>query len=242
MDGAGLYKTVKFKDPVYVGDPINAVKIFNEKEVDELVILDIGASVKGHDPDLDLIRDIASEAFMPVAYGGGVTTVEQIQKILYAGVEKVVLNTAAYANMELVKQAAERYGSQSVIGSIDVSKSLLGRKVLARSGKEKTGLDPVAAAVKLVESGAGELMLQSVDRDGTYKGYDLDLIDQVTAAVNVPVIACSGARGVDDFVQALDHGAAAVAAGSLFVFHGPHKAVLINFSDPTELDEKIYAR
>jgi cyclase len=238
LKNAGLVKTVKFKKPTYVGDPRNAVKIFNEKEVDELMILDINATLDNKRPQFDLISEIVSEAFMPVAYGGGIRTIDDAKTVLSIGVEKVILNTAAVENQELVRKSSERFGSQSVVISIDVKKGLFGKyECYVRSGQKKTGYDPVTLAVRMEESGAGELMINSIDRDGTMIGYDVPLIKSVSSSVQIPVIACGGAGKADDFRDAVKSGgAAAVAAGSLFVFHGKHRAVLINYPERETLE------
>lgn len=233
----GLVKTVRFKDPRYLGDPINAVRIFNEKEVDELLVLDISATAEGRGPPMQLLSELASECFMPLAYGGGVRSVEQMRAIFAIGVEKVALNTAAVEDPALVRAAADAFGSQSVVASLDVRKKLLGGyEVVTRGATKGTGLDPVACARTMERSGAGEILLQSVDRDGTMSGYDVDLVRRVAGAVSVPVIACGGAGSVGDLGDVVRKGgAAAAAAGSLFVFQGRHRAVLINFPSQDEL-------
>ncbi len=241
LRGQGLVKTVKFKDPKYVGDPINAVRIFNEKEVDELVFLDITATPEGRGPDFELLSDIASEAFMPMAYGGGVCTLEQVRRIFELGFEKVIVNSAAYKNPGLIAEAAAIFGSQSIVGCVDVRKTLLGRYELCSAStrvKEKVSLQEHVAALTL--SGVGEILVNAVDRDGTMGGYDLKLLREVSVAVTVPVIACGGAGSVDHFVQAVGDGhASAVAAGSLFVFMGPHRAVLINYPERKVLADRL---
>jgi cyclase len=237
LRGSGLVKTVRFKEPRYLGDPINIVRLFNDKEVDELVLLDINATPERRGPRLDLLGDIVSEAFIPLCYGGGVRSLDHFNALFSLGVEKVALNTAAVDDPALVTAAAERYGSQSVIVSIDVRKPLIGgQRVVTRGGRQRTGLDPVQFAVEMERRGAGELLLNSVDRDGTMAGYDLDLVRRVTAAVSIPVVACGGAGSVADLGRAVNEGgAAAAAAGSLFVYQGPHRAVLINYPGPAEL-------
>lgn len=237
LRGHGLVKTRRFKDPVYVGDPVNAVRIFSEKEVDELVLLDIDASREQRDPNYRLIAEIAGECFMPVAYGGGIRTLEQVRRLIRSGVEKVVINSAACVSTDLIRAVADVFGSQAVVGAVDVRKSRLGGwRVLARSATVDTGLALDAHVQALVQAGAGELLVNNVDRDGCMTGFDLDLIRRVTRAVNVPVIACGGAGSVDHLRQAVrDAGASAVAAGSLFVFHGKHRAVLINYPSAAEL-------
>jgi cyclase len=227
----GLVKTVRFKDPTYLGDPINVVKIFNDKEVDELVFLDINATIEGRRPPFDTLAEIASECFMPLGYGGGVSALEDIKTILGVGIEKVSINSHAVENPSFVRQAADQVGSQSVVVSIDVKKTLLGRyQVVTQGGRRTTSLDPVRFAVQMAEMGAGEILLTSVDRDGTMQGYDLDLIRKVAHAVDIPVVACGGAAKLDDLAAAVrDGGASAAAAGSMFVFQGKHRAVLISY-------------
>jgi imidazole glycerol-phosphate synthase subunit HisF len=228
----GLVKTTRFARPRYVGDPINAIRIFNEKCVDELVFLDIDASRAGREPDYDLIGRIAGECFMPLCYGGGIRSLEQARRIVALGVEKIALNSTAIDRPALVAELSRELGSSSVVAAIDVKRDWLGRERVYHPGRRRvTRLDPVAHARTLVEAGAGEVFLNSVDRDGRYVGFDTDLIRRVTAAVNVPVIACGGAAGLDDMRGAFDAGASAAAAGSLFVFYGPHRAVLINYPD-----------
>jgi imidazole glycerol-phosphate synthase subunit HisF len=237
LRGAGLVKTTGFRDPVYVGDPINAIRIFNEKEVDELVLLDITASRTGKGPAFSTIENIASECFMPVAYGGGITAVEQIRKILGAGIEKVVVNAAALLNPQLVRDAVREFGSQAIVVSIDVKRKLLGRyEVYGDGGTKSTGHEPAAYARQMEDLGAGEVLLTAIDRDGTMKGYDIELVAKVTSAVGIPVIASGGAGTIADFgVASKRAGAAAVAAGAMFVFHGPHRAVLITYPSHAEL-------
>lgn len=235
----GLVKGVKFKDHKYVGDPINAVKIFNEKEVDELVFLDITANETGREPNYELIRDIASETFMPLGYGGGITNLEQIRKILSLGVEKIIINSAAFYTPELIKSASATAGSQSIVVSMDVKKGLLGGyEVYVNSGKKRTKQSPVEYAQKMEELGAGELIVCAIDREGTQLGYDNSLIRQVSDAVGIPVVAAGGAGQLADLASAVKDGrASAVSAGSLFVFHGRHKAVLITYPKYSELQE-----
>lgn len=232
----GLYKSVKFKDHKYVGDPINAIKIFNEKEVDELVFLDITASVNQQEPNYSILADIASECFMPLCYGGGVRSIEQIEKILYAGVEKVSLNTAAAEIPNLVNQAAKKFGSSTIVVSMDVKKSLFGGySVYIKSGSKNIKVSPVEFAKKMEEEGAGEILLNSIDHDGTMNGYDLDLVKNISSQVGIPVIACGGAGSLDHMRSAVKQGASAVAAGSFFVFQGKHRAVLITYPDRKEI-------
>jgi cyclase len=241
LSDGGLVKTVKFKSPKYVGDPINAVKIFNEKEVDELVFLDIQATAQKRGPNMSLIREIATECFMPLAYGGGITTVAQVKEILHAGVEKVVINSALAGNPNLLREAANLFGSQSIVASMDVGKNFFGKfQVCTHNGRKQVSSDPVAYAKSMEAAGAGEIFLNAIHQDGTFEGYDLNLVRQVTSAVGVPVIVCGGASKVQDFADAVKAGASAVAAGSMFVFHGPHRAVLINFPTQESLKTQLY--
>jgi cyclase len=239
LRGSGLVKTEKFKDAKYVGDPRNAVKIFNEKEVDELALLDIDATVENREPSYDLLAEIITEAFMPIAYGGAIRTLEQARKLLAMGAEKILLNTAAAEQPELVSEASRHFGSQSVVVVMDIKKQGLLRKsdrVCFRRAKESLKEDPVQFARRMEDLGAGEILLQSVDRDGTRAGFDIDLIRNITQAVNIPVIASGGAASVEDLARAVhEGGASAVAAGSLFVFQGRHKAVLISYPKPEVL-------
>ncbi|GHA57641.1 AglZ/HisF2 family acetamidino modification protein [Pontibacter akesuensis] len=232
----GLVKTVKFKQEKYIGDPINALKIFNEKEVDELVFLDISATERKEEPHYDLLSEIASECFMPLAYGGGIHKIEQISKILSLGFEKVVINTAAVDNPDLIKEAAQVFGSSTIVVSIDVKKNLFGKyQVYTKRGTYNTKLDPVKHAANVENLGAGEVMLNSIDRDGTMSGYDIALIAKVSNHVSIPIIASGGAGNLQHFYEALTLGkASAAAAGSFFVFHGKNRAVLINY--PSEAD------
>jgi len=240
----GLVKTVKFKKPNYVGDPINAVKIFNEKEVDEIVVLDINCSKKNTVPNFELIEEIASEAFMPFSYGGGITAIDQIKKIIYAGAEKVILNTAALASPMLITDAANMLGNQSVVVSVDVKKSLIGKYQIYSVNYSKSSSLKLLDYIKELENlGAGEIFVNSVDRDGTYKGYDIELLKQVAESTSLPVIACGGANSVTDFRIAVNEAkVSAVAAGSMFVYHGKHRAVLINYPDQQKLIEEFYSK
>jgi cyclase len=236
LKGSGLVKTVRFADPKYVGDPINAVKLFNDLEVDELVILDIMATREGREPAYERIAEIASEAFMPIAYGGGVHTAAQAERLFKQGVEKIVITTAAAERPALLGEIAGAFGSQSVVAGIDVKRNWMGRaRAFVASGTRDTGFDPVALAVRAVEHGAGEILLNAIDRDGAMKGYDLSLVSEIAKAVGVPVVACGGAGSLADAGSVIAAGASGAAAGSLFVFKGPHRAVLINYPTQAEL-------
>lgn len=237
LKGLGLVKTIKFKDAKYLGDPRNVVKIFNEKEVDELIILDINATPEKQRLRFELIREIVSEAFMPMAYGGGIRTIKDARAMLALGVEKIVLNTIAVENPMFIREAADVFGSQSVVVCMDVKKGFHGEyRIYTHGGRRNAKAIPAVFAKQMEDMGAGELVVNSIDRDGTRSGYDLELIKSVTDAVNLPVIACGGAGKVQDFSNAvLQGGASAVAAGSLFFFHGKHRAVLISYPSQTVL-------
>lgn len=237
----GLVKTVKFNKSTYIGDPINAVKIFNEKEVDELVFLDIDASRKKKEPPYQVIRDIATECFMPFCYGGGIKTIDQIRKIIASGAEKIAINTTAYYKPELIREAAEIFGSSTIVVSIDYKKNLFGKEnVFVEGGKKNTKKDPVSYAVAMEELGAGELFINSIERDGMMTGYDLEMVERITESVSIPVIACGGASKLDDFKSVLTTaGASAAAAGSFFVFQGKKKGVLISYPNSIEVKEII---
>jgi len=241
LKDGGLVKTIKFKDPSYVGDPINAIRIYNEKEVDELIFLDITATVENRQPPYKVLSEIASECFMPVTYGGGVRDVETIRQVLSTGIEKVAINSYAVENPDFVRAAAEKYGSSTIVVSIDVRKKMFGRyEVFSHGGKKGTGLDPVEFATTMEKMGAGEILLTAIDRDGTQEGYNLELIKSVTDAVGIPVVACGGAGKVDDFRAAVkEGGASACAAGSMVVYFGRNRAVLITFPE-REMLESIF--
>ena len=231
-----LVKPVKFKGSRYIGDPVNAVKIFNEKQVDELVVCDIDASVRGTSINYSLIEDIASEAFMPVAYGGGIATAEDAKRIVNIGIEKVVLGTVVDRAPEAVTEISAALGSSSTVVSIDLKRRLAGGyDTYTSRGSRKAGISPEDAACRAQTLGAGEIMLSSIDREGTFGGYDLKIIEKVSDVVSVPVIALGGASSIDDFRLALAAGASAVAAGSMFVLHGKHRAVLITYPTPSEV-------
>jgi cyclase len=237
----GLVKTVRFRDAKYVGDPINSVKIFNEKEVDELVLLDINASRKGLPPDEDLLADIVTEAFMPIAYGGGINSVEQARRLARLGIEKVIVNTAALRDPAIVSAIADHLGTSSTVVSIDVSRDWLGRvRVFDALAGRRLSLDPIGHARAMAARGAGEIFLNAVEHDGTGRGLDLDLVRAVCAAVSVPVIACGGVGTLTHLREGADAGAAAIAAGSMFVYMGPHRAVMINYPEYSAL-ERLFA-
>ena len=238
----GLVKTVNFGASKYVGDPINAVRIFNEKEVDEIIVIDIDASVQGREPNYALIKNLAAECRMPLCYGGGVKTVDQIQRLVGLGVEKVAISSAAIENPQLVHEAAEKVGSQSVSVVLDVKKTgLLGTyRLFTHNGTKNTGEDPVEFAKKMDGLGAGEIVVNNIDRDGMMKGYDHELIGRVRRATNLPLTVLGGAGSLQDIVKIIEtFGRIGAAAGSLFVFKGVYRAVLINYPTRVEKDALI---
>lgn len=236
LNKGGLYKTVNFKAGKYIGDPINSVKIFNEKEADELLLLDYTASVEKRGPDFSKIAEIAGEAFMPMAYGGGIRTLDDAKKVFDSGFEKVVLNAVLFDDLSLVEKIGAIYGAQAVVGCIDVKKSFLGgTKAYSLSGTKKSSYTPLQWAKKLEEAGAGEIIVNSIDKDGTWEGYALDVISEVAHSVKIPVIACGGAGNTSDFESAVKAGASAVAAGSLFVYQKKGMGVLISFPSALQI-------
>lgn len=239
LKNRGLVKSFKFKDFKYVGDPINAVKIFNDKRADELMFLDITATKDKRQPDFELIRQISDEANMPFAFGGGIRSLEAIQKALKSGAEKVVLSTYAVENEGFINKAVAEFGSSTIVVCIDVKKNFWGKQVVyTHSGTTKTSLNPIEFAKKMAENGAGEIVVNNIDLDGMMTGYDLALIQAISKEVSVPVVALGGAKDKSDLQKVVLEGrASAAAAGSLFVFQGPHKAVLISFPSPAELTE-----
>ena len=239
IDDRDLFKTKNFGDRTYLGDPVNAVKIFNIKGVDELSILDIGATRNHREPDYEILEDIASEAFMPLSYGGGIKNVEQIRRLISIGYEKVVINSGLIGNPEMVSEGARLFGNQSIVVSIDAKMCSDGYKAFIEDGTRNTGFSPVELAKKAEELGAGEIIINSIDHDGMMDGYDLNLVRMVSDAVSIPVTAIGGAGGADDMKKVLEEGHAhAAAAGSMFVFYGRLRAVLITAPSEKELIEK----
>lgn len=238
----GLVKTVKFKDPKYVGDPLNAVKIFNEKEADELTILDIDASVQERDPDYKMIENLAVECRMPLCYGGGIKSADQAQRILSLGVEKVALGSVLFENPGLIKELSSTVGKQSVVAVLDVKKRMLGSKYdcYTHNGRKNRKVCPVEFSVELEKLGVGEIIVNSIDNDGVMKGYDLDLIHKIKGAVNTPITALGGAGDFKDIGRLINqHPIIGAAAGSVFVFKGKYKAVLINYPTQAEREQII---
>lgn len=238
-----LVKTSRFKESRYVGDCINALKIFNEKGVDEIVVIDTHAW-KNSTPDIQYVKSLVSECFMPLAYGGGIQNEKHAHELFSMGVEKIILGAQAFYQPTLIKKLADQYGAQSVVISVDVKKDWLGRdKVFIENGCKSTGQDPLTYVKEKEKLGAGEIILHSIDRDGMMGGYHIELIKKVASQIAIPVIALGGARGIADFVTAVnDGGASAVAAGALFVYKGPHRAVLINYPTQSELKENFYTK
>lgn len=237
----GLYKTEKFKKPTYIGDPINAIKIFNDKEVDELMFIDIDATTQNKEPNYKIIDDIASECFMPLCYGGGVKTIEQMKKIYSLGVEKISLSSQAVLNPDLIKEASSIFGNQSVIVTIDVKKDFWGKKkVFINNGKKNTKLNPVDFISKVESLGAGEIVINSINNDGVMQGYDYELLKELKSNVKVPIIALGGAGNLEHIKDAFHiANVDAVACGSMFVYKGPLKGVLISYPPYQEIQELL---
>lgn len=233
----GLVKTIKFKNSKYVGDPINAVKIFNEKEVDELAVFDIDATVLGNEPDYVLIEKLANQSRMPLCYGGGVKTVNQAQKISSLGIEKIALSSSVIQNPNLISEISKIVGAQSVVVVLDVKKKLFGGyEIYTHNGRKSTGINPLKFVQKAQELGAGEIIINSIDNDGMMNGYDMNLINKVREAVTIPITVLGGAGSLEDLKKVIDkHGIIGLAVGSLFVFKGVYKAVLINY--PSKLEK-----
>ncbi len=239
LKNLGLVKSVRFKKHRYIGDPINAVKIFNDKRADELVFLDIDASKENRLISLDFVNKVGDEASMPFSVGGGIRTNQDIRKLLENGAEKVVLNTIIFENPEFIKKAADSFGSSTIVICLDIKKNIFGQySLFYKNGKIKYQEDPIEFAQRIEEYGVGEIIVQSIDKDGSYNGYDIEIIKNISNAVSVPIVALGGAGDYDDFQLATKEGnASAVAAGSLFVYHGSRKAVLISFPSKNELNK-----
>jgi imidazole glycerol-phosphate synthase subunit HisF len=237
----GLVKTVHFKDPKYVGDPINAVRIFNEKESDELMVLDIDATAEGREPDYNMIAKLAAECRMPLCYGGGVKTAEQALRIFSLGVEKIAVSSAAVKTPDLISEMADKVGSQSVVVVLDVKKKLLGGyEMYTHNGKKATGINPIEWVQKMERAGAGEIVVNSIDRDGEMRGYDMTLADKIRKATSLPLTILGGAGSLDDIGGLIQkYRVIGASAGSLFVFKGVYKAVLINYPTWEEKDRLI---
>lgn len=242
LDNEKLVKTIKFKNPNYIGDPVNAVKIFNDKEVDEIILLDITATKENREPNYNKIEEICSEAFMPFAYGGGINSMDQVNRLFQLGIEKVVLNSVLNTNLELVKKISDKFGAQSIVASIDIKKNLFGKyHAFSHSGQKKVNLSLVIYLKNILAAGAGEIFLNSIDRDGTFDGYDLEILKKLTEISAVPLIACGGARNMVDLRLAIENGASAVSAGSLFVYRGVQKGILINYPSQNNLFKNVFS-
>ncbi|MGJ0359276.1 AglZ/HisF2 family acetamidino modification protein [Aliarcobacter cryaerophilus] len=237
----GLYKTQNFKKPTYIGDPINAIKIFNEKEVDELMFLDIDATVQNKEPNYKMIEDIASECFMPLCYGGGVKTLDQMKKIYSLGVEKISISSAAIENPNLIQEAANIFGNQSVIVTVDIKKDFFGKKkVFINNGKKNTKINPVDFIKRVEALGTGEIVVNSIDHDGVMKGYDIELLKEIKSNIKVPVIALGGAGNLNHIKEIFEISKVdAVACGSMFVYQGPLKGVLISYPPYQKIQELL---
>ncbi len=240
--GNGLYKGIKFKDHKYVGDPINAIKIFNDKEVDELCVFDIQATIDNKEPNYELIKAFATECFMPCCYGGGIQKIEHAQKIFSLGIEKVSIGAAAYTNKKIVSEIAQQFGASSTVVCIDYKKNIFGKNLVhINQGKENIKLDPLDFARMMESEGAGELIINSIDRDGTMQGYDIEILEKISSTVTIPTIGLGGAGKITDLGKAIKIGkVGAAAAGSMFVFYGKLKGVLVNFPTLEELKQEVY--
>lgn len=243
LKGQGLVKSIRFKDHRYIGDPMNAIKIFNDKKADELIFLDVFATKEKRTISLDLVRKLGDECNMPFTVGGGITSISSIKGLVQAGAEKVSINAAAVADPDLIYRASQEFGSSTIVVSIDVKKKMFGgERVFTHNGAKSTKFDPVDFAQLMQEKGAGELLVNAIAQDGVMEGYDQDLIQRVASAVDIPVIACGGAGSVQDLADVVIEGhASAAAAGSLFVYHGPRRAVLINLPDRQVMRESFKA-
>jgi len=239
LKNLGLVKSVKFKNHRYIGDPINAVKIFNDKKADELIFLDINASKEDRLISLDFVQKVGDESNMPFGVGGGIKSVEDIRKILNLGAEKVVINSIAVTNPDFIKEAADKFGSSTIVVCIDIKKKMfIGNSVTYMGGSKYSKIDPVGFAQLMCGNGAGEIIVQSVDNDGTFSGYDLEITRKIAEAVTIPVVALGGAADYNDFRKVVKEShASAAAAGSIFVYHGPRRAVLISFPTNKELQD-----
>lgn len=243
LTAKGLVKTQQFKNPIYIGDPINAIKIFNEKEVDELIVLDIDASKEKREPHFEIIKNLASECFMPLAYGGGISNLEQVRKLFNLGIEKVSINTSGLNNPNLISIISREFGSQSVTVSVDIKKNIFGKYFVYNPYIKKSSLNPILWAKMVEDLGAGELLITSISHEGTGKGYDINLIKNISQSVNIPVIANGGASTITHFYEGVKNGgASAVAAGSMFVFKGNIKGILINYPSQNELNQQLFSK
>ncbi len=238
LQNSGLYKTVRFKDPKYVGDPLNALKIFNEKQCDEIILLDINSSKQNKEINYNLIQEIATECFMPLSYGGGINSLNQIEKVLKLGVEKVIINSAFIHSSDFLKEAVREFATSTLVASVDVKKNIWGKYILhSHADKKIIFSDPIDYIKKLEENGVGEIMINNIDRDGTMLGYDMELIKKISSSIKIPLIAAGGCKDLNDIKNLYNNtNVSATAAGSFFVFHGKHRAVLISYPSPEEIN------
>ena len=241
LKGNGLYKTTKFKKPIYVGDPINAVKIFSEKQVDEIVILDIEASKCSTSPNTALLEKIASECFIPLTYGGGIRSVQEMALLYGLGIEKLSLNSCLFKKEDMIKEAVSTFGSQSIVASIDLRKNIMGYAAYTHSGTKRVRMSFDKVIHYLNSLGIGEILLNSINRDGTLQGYDLKLIQDIANQTSVPITACGGCKSLESLLEALINGASAAAAGSIFTFKGSKNSVLINYPSQSTLNSVIFS-
>lgn len=240
LKGESLVKTIRFGNYNYIGDPLNTCRIFNELEVDEMTILDITATNESRGPNFKLLESLASECFMPLSYGGGITRIEEAERLFYTGYEKIVLNTSTFTNPKLIPQIAKIYGSQSIIASIDVKTDLFRKnRIYSHSGTKKESFEVLSWVKKLEDLGVGEILLTSINREGTWSGFDLDLIEKVSNAINIPLIAHGGAGDIEHIASAIKAGASAVGVGSMVVYQKKDLGVLVNFPDKKKLKAAI---
>jgi imidazole glycerol-phosphate synthase subunit HisF len=244
IEGNKLVKTVKFRKPNYIGDPVNAVKIFNEKEVDEIIVLDIAASNKNAEPNFELIKEIAGECFMPLGYGGGIKNFNTAKKIFDLGVEKIIINTAINTNIKLISTLVDHYGSQSIVACIDVKKTFFGKQhTYFQSATMHDKETPVELSQRLEALGVGEIIINNVDTEGTFEGVDINLMSRVANTIDIPVVACGGCQNVEEFAQIIDSGCSAIGASSMFVYKQQNSnSILINYPNQLELHEKLYSK
>ena len=239
LKGDSLVKTVNFKNPSYIGDPVNTARIFNELEVDELALLDISATKNNKSPDFEILKELANECFMPLAYGGGINNFEDAKKIFKIGIEKIIINSATFTNPSFISKLADYFGNQAVVASIDIKKNFFGNyQLFSNSGKKKQKLNPIAWAQQLEILGAGEILLTAIHREGTWNGFDIDIIEKISNAVSIPVIAHGGAASINDIGKAVKiGGASAVSLGSMVVYQNKGMGVLVNFPDSQKLKQ-----
>jgi len=233
-----LVKTIKFKNPIYVGDPINTIRIFNEKEVDELILIDINASKKHTQPNYSYIKQLAQECFMPLCYGGGIKSMKIADRLFEIGVEKLSIHSIIFDDFDLITKISNKYGTQSIVVSVDIKRDIFGRyKVVNSTNNKRYNFNIPFFLKKIEDAGAGEILINFVDRDGTKDGLNLDIINQLINNITIPIIICGGMNNLNEINKAVELGVSAVAAGAFFVFQGPHRAVLITYPSIDELEK-----